>query len=325
MIEIKLTFPPPWPLKRQTPNHSAVWDNCRFFINQPIKKCDYWVVFEGLTKTEKTICPKENIILITGEPPTLKQYRQHYINQFHTVITCHQDMRHPHVIHQQQGFPWHIGRKQQNHVNLSWSKDYDELVAMSTFPKVKQMSVISSIKDFSEGHRQRLEFVKILKNHFGDSIDVFGRGLQEIEDKWDALAPYKYHIALENAYLDDWWTEKLADPFLAGCYPIYYGCPNIEKYFDQAALTQIDITQPEQAIQIIESCLNESKYEHAQKKIEEARLLVLNRYNLFPMLCEYVNNNEINLRDVQYGTVIIIKESSRYLFMKSLFRRLFSH
>lgn len=287
MVTVKLTCPD-WPIARQTPFQQGVWGDYTFILNQEKKECDYWVVFEGLSKSESAYCPRENTILITAEPPTLKQYRPEFLKQFAIVITCRADLKHPRTIIDQPGLPWHVGRSQKGHVNLSWSKDYDELSAITHYEKKKELSVISSTKAFSDGHRLRLAFVKTLQNHFGDRIDVFGRGIREIEDKWDALAPYKYHIAIENCAVDDYWTEKIADPFLAGCHPIYAGCPNIEKYFPKNSLTRIDLQQPEKAISIIEDCLALKRYEQSQQEIQEARDAVLNRYNLFPMIASHL-------------------------------------
>ena len=58
--------------------------------------------------------------------------------------------------------------------------------------------------------------------------------INPIEDKFDALIGYKYHLALENSVIPDYWTEKLADSLLAWCKPIYYGCPNINDYFSSS-------------------------------------------------------------------------------------------
>ena len=326
MIHVKLTFPG-WPIERQTPNHSGVWENCRFFINEPVGRCDYWVVCEGLVKREKTTCPRENTILITCEPPTLKEYPQYFLDQFATVITCHPDIKHNNPIFQQPGLPWHIGRRQKNHVNLSFSKDYDELMSITRFNKDKEISVISSAKNDSVGHRQRVHFVKILKRRFGDKIDVFGRGIREIEDKWDALARYKYHVALENSSVEDYWTEKLSDAFLAGCYPIYYGSPNIDQYFSASALTRIDINHPEKAIQIIETCIKESRFEKAQEEIKKARSDILNRYNLFAMISAHVDNNQYDLAKAIYSKTSIFPESSsarRLALIKNSFRLIFN-
>jgi len=288
MITVKLTCSD-WPTARQTPLQQGVWGDYTFILNQEKKECDYWVVLEGLPKGESAYCPRENTILITGEPPTLKQYRPEFLKQFALVVTCRTDLKHPRTIIDQPGLPWHVGRRQKNHVNLSWSKDYDELSSLAHYEKTKELSVISSTKAFSDGHRLRLDFVSTLQNHFGDRIDVFGRGIREIEDKWDALAPYKYHIAIENCAVNDYWTEKISDPFLADCHPIYAGCPNIEKYFTPKALTRIDLLQPQKAIAIIEDCLENKRYEQSRKEIQESRDAVLNRYNIFPMIVSHID------------------------------------
>lgn len=288
MINVKLSMPA-WPIIRQTPGKQGIWNDCRFFCNTEVDSCDYWFVLEGLnSKKEQAICPQNHAILITCEPPTLKTYKSEFVRQFATVITCHTNIDHPHPVFQQQALPWHIGRRQQDHINVQFSKDYDELKAMTAIPKTKLLSVISSSKIMSEGHRNRFDFAQRLKTRFGDKIDLFGRGLNEIEDKWDALADYKYHVALENSAVADYWTEKLSDAFLAGCHPIYYGCPNITEYFSQGALTPIDIGDEEKAIALIEKCLTENRYESSQGLIWEAREKVLDRYNLFALIADYI-------------------------------------
>lgn len=310
MINIKLSHPQ-WPLARQTPGSSGVWGNCRFFCNTPVERCDYWFVLEGIEgKKETTLCPKGHTVLITCEPPTLKTYKTDFLRQFGAIITCHRDIDHPNPVFQQSGLPWHVGRRQKNHVNLSFSKDYDELKGMNEIQKTKMLSVITSAKLVSEGHRKRFEFAKLLKEYFGDDIDLFGRGINEIEDKWDALAPYRYHVAVENCLVDDYWTEKLADAFLAGCYPIYYGCPNISRYFDPGSLTTIDINRPEEAIAAIESCIKENRYENSRRLIYESREKVLDRHNLFAMIAEYVESAEKQADKQPFVKTTIHKEPS---------------
>jgi hypothetical protein len=150
------------------------------------------------------------------------------------------------------------------------------------------MSVITSSKDFTEGHQKRLNFVRKLKDYFGEDIDVFGRGIREVDDKWDALSPYKYHIALENSVYPHYWTEKLGDVYLSGAYPIYYGCPNLGDYFPAASYTRINIDNIEGAIRTIEECIRERRYEASLDRIIEARNLVLDHYNLFALITKLV-------------------------------------
>ena len=52
----------------------------------------------------------------------------------------------------------------------------------------------------------------------------------EIKDKEEGLADYMFSVAIEN--MDNWWTEKILDCFLCGTIPIFYGTPNIGKWFN---------------------------------------------------------------------------------------------
>ncbi|NLW90455.1 MAG: transferase [Syntrophomonadaceae bacterium] len=287
MIRIKLSTDFPYePIKRQTPNSSGRWGDFEFIINQDVSECDYWVVYNDLLRPETTSCPPQNTIFITAEPPGIRGYKTEFIRQFARVITFHQNLNHPRVTMNQPGLNWHAGRvltdieQRQSIVN----KTYDDFKNMYYFDKSKLLSVVTSSKTHTPGHRKRLELVERLKQHFGDRIDVYGKGVREIEDKWDALADYKYHIALENSYLPHYWTEKLADSYLAGAYPIYYGCPNLRDYFSPNAFTRIDVNNPEVAIATIENCIASNKYENSLEAIRAARNQVLDEYNMFPMI-----------------------------------------
>jgi hypothetical protein len=288
MITVKLSTSP-WPITRQTPGGKGVWGECRFFCNTDIDHCDYWFVLEGPGKKKETaICPKENTVFIAHEPPTLRTYRSDFLHQFAAVITSDAHIDHPNPILQQSGLPWHVGRRQKGHINLGFTKDYDELKAITSIDKTKMISVVSSSKTMTDGHRQRVDFALRLKSHFGDKIDLFGRGLNEIEDKWDALADYRYHVAIENSEVNHYWTEKISDAFLAGCHPIYHGCPNIADYFSPGSFTLIDINEPEKAIATIESCIEQDRYALSKQLIWESREKVLDQYNLFPLIADYI-------------------------------------
>jgi hypothetical protein len=275
-----------WDCARMTPGSKGEWGNCRFIVG--VEKCDWWVVYEKLEKKEKAIVPKGNIILIAGEPPSIKNYEPRFLKQFSLMITCQRDIKHPNVLHMQQALPWRVGVRFKGTMSVGFSKNYDELKAMTlaSFKKEKTISVISSNLTTTEGHRKRLAFVKALQAHFGNRIDVFGRGLKEIEDKWDAIAPYKYHVALENSSYPDYWTEKLSDAYLGGAYPFYYGCPNLEDYFPKGSFSRIDVDNVEESIATIEKAIETGKYEKAVGDVMAARDLVLDKFNLFSILAD---------------------------------------
>lgn len=288
-VRISNTYPE-WPLRRQTPGGKGVWGDCLFYVNEDVDECDYWVVHEGLLRTERTVCPPENTILITCEPPSVKTYDEQFLKQFATVIGCDRNIAHPNVIFSQQSLPWHVGRLVRGIETFGFSKDYNELSAINSFEKDKLISVISSDKSFTPGHAQRHEFTRRLAERLGSRIDVFGRGVRDIEDKWDAISRYKYHVAIENSRYPDYWTEKLGDAYLGGAHPFYYGCPNLSDYFSPDAFTPIDINDLETSVGVIETSIAECRYEASLPEIYKARDSVLNTYNFFPMICNYVSS-----------------------------------
>ena len=99
-------------------------------------------------------------------------------------------------------------------------------VEQQIYPKTKNISIIASWKNMTEGHKLRHEVVR----RFGDRIDVFGNGYTKIESVLEALKDYKYTIVIENEKREGWFTEKLITPLRTGCVPIYWGAPDIGDY-----------------------------------------------------------------------------------------------
>ncbi|MBU4348430.1 hypothetical protein KJ671_02970, partial [Patescibacteria group bacterium] len=81
-----------------------------FYINDDVKECDWWVVYDGLKRVETANCPKDRTILITNEPPTIKKYNQEFLDQFHMIITCQRNIKHENVVYMQT-HPWMVGRR----------------------------------------------------------------------------------------------------------------------------------------------------------------------------------------------------------------------
>lgn len=276
-IKISAHYYPEWNFIRQNPEGTTIYKNCEFYINKDVDECDFWFIYDGFPVKEEAVCPKENVILITGEPQSVKTYHQKFIDQYNYVFTCQEGLKHPNKINKQL-IPWYV------------EKSYQELLEAKP-EKTKLLSVICSSKAITEGHQRRLAFLEAVRQHFGDKVDIFGRGIRETPTKWDAIAPYKYHIVLENNIEKDYWTEKLADSYLAGAYPFYSGCPNIAEYFSQGSYTEIDINNFKQAIRLIEDAINNAIYENSQNELAEAKNLVLKQHNMFIILAEFATNN----------------------------------
>lgn len=55
-----------------------------------------------------------------------------------------------------------------------------------------------------------------------------------VVDKDKVMSEFDFSICFENVKdIPDYFTEKMTDTMIAGVIPIYYGCPNINKYFPE--------------------------------------------------------------------------------------------
>ena len=210
------------------------------------------------------------------------------------VSTSQFPTKHKGVLYAPPVLPWFVGYHTNSEGISSYTLDYDSL-KQSPFPKKEKLiSVITSDLAVSRGHINRLKFVKKLKEHFGNQIDVFGHGFNEFEDKWDILSKYKYHICIENCSEPYYWTEKISDCFLAGCFPFYYGCKNFADYFPEESYLPIDICDFDKSIEIINKAIENNIFEKSQDFLQTSKDLVLDKYNMFEhiaSICDKLNPN----------------------------------
>lgn len=309
-IIVKVTFPfVGQSIQRQLPDQNPVMGHYEFRVNdETCTTADYWVVFDGLLKKEKVMCPKDHVILMVAETSEFKVYNQEFLAQFAHLITCQRNISHPQKHYVHQGHPWWV------------NKNYDELAAITAVPKQKKISVITSNKQITKGHQKRFEFCHRLKDALGDDIDLFGRGIQDFEDKWDVVAPYEYSVTIENDYLEDWFTEKIYDCFLAHTLPLYYGCPNLDRYFPSEATIRIDLNNFEDSLRVIERTIGSSEAYHQRLPyLIESKKRYMEQYSFFPLIMNFIG--ELQSNDRQRVKHTLQKEE---LFKKSRIFRLFS-
>ena len=168
---------------------------------------------------------------------------------------------------------------QLSHGFLGWygTHDLKYFKQLSCPPKTKSISCIASNLKQLDGHRLRLGFVEAIQQQI-PGIDFFGKGINFLADKFDGLFPYRYSIAIENASLPFYFTEKINDCFLAWTVPIYYGCTNIGRFFPELSFIQINIHDRDSAITQIKKIMEEDDWESRLEAVREARELVLNKY-----------------------------------------------
>ena len=316
-------------LLRQTPNNDGIWGNYKFCINNDVEECDFWVVYSKGQKFDETcnVAP-ENMIFLTGESEAIYHYAGGFVKQFAIAITTRDDIKLKNIIKSHPAQPWWIGRRfgfgaeSRDHFLLGFNDFHKEVSA-----KTKLISVVTSNKAFTKGHKERIRFVQKLKDHFGDKLDVFGKGINDFEDKWDVLKDYKYHIALENSSFDHYWTEKLADSYLAGCFPFYYGANNLDKYFPTDSYRFIDIYDLDKSINVIENGISEGLYEKSTNVLKEAKQKVLYEHNIFPhitSICDTMNaslpKKDIHLKhEISYFDIYKIPMLIKRLYYKFIY------
>jgi hypothetical protein len=96
-------------------------------------------------------------------------------------------------------------------------------------------SLIASAKRSQPGHRLRHAVVDWARAG-GVAVDVMGMGYRPLRDKAEGLAPYRYSVVIENVREPGYFSEKLVDALLCGAVPIYWGAPDIGRYFDTGAM-----------------------------------------------------------------------------------------
>ncbi len=282
---------------RQTKNHKceSLDGRYQFFIGDDTEEADFWIVQgKGSHKIEKCRVAPENVIFLATEPRSILVYPNEYLQQFGHICTCQDNISHPNTHLGQAVLPWFVGYKWDKEEGYSFSLDYDILSSSPCPQKTKLISVITSDKAFTQGHIDRIRFVEKLKAYYGDQLDVFGRGICDFDDKWDVLAPYKYHISIENSSQKYYWTEKISDCYLAETFPFYYGCTNLADYFDKESFIYIDINNFEQSVKAIDQAINTNRFERSQQLLHTCKQQVLNEYNMFEHLahlCDTLNPN----------------------------------
>jgi hypothetical protein len=172
---------------------------------------------------------------------------------------------------------------------------FRELDTMAAPVKTQTCSWITSGINRTENHRKRLAFLKQASDSNLD-CDYYGRDLPDwikasgrLNNKWHAMAPYFYNLAIENYADNDWYvSEKLWDSLLAWCLPIYYGGSAADKLLPPGSFLRLPSLDAAGLAYIQEMTATPDAWYAAQDAIAEARQIILHKLNLLNWLSEYV-------------------------------------
>lgn len=232
-----------------------------------------------------------------GEPSSLARLDLSFLNQFGVLVSPFPVAGFRGVtIESQPGLPWFYGWDRSEDRWL----DFAQLNQAESIEKKHELSVVVSNKSFHRGHRIRLQLVRMLQERLGERLHIFGKGIREVPDKRDAIAPYRYHLSFENSTEPNYWSEKLSDAYLGFAYPIYLGCKNIERWFEPDAMYRIafneDLAEPSLSITLsnvvdqIVTWLDKERYEERREAIIKARERVLRDYSFYAVLRDAIQS-----------------------------------
>ena len=172
--------------------------------------------------------------------------------------------------------------------------NYDHVSRVTPIKTKNISSVITKLNSDSyvdEGCSYKLRYDL---NHYlienSNDVDFFsGWDLMSSPLKKSAVEDYRFSIALENQFVDNWITEKFYDSILYNTIPIYFGCTNISDIYPEMGYFVFeDITNHKQCLELINH-INENAETLYDEMLPEL-LKIKNRYfNEFNLL-KKINN-----------------------------------
>jgi hypothetical protein len=108
--------------------------------------------------------------------------------------------------------------------------------------KTDQISYLMSSKIWTGDHRMRFQILREVegKHKLGNFDFLIHRIPPMVPNKNKFFVNAKFHIVCENQVMDNMFSEKLLDCFKTYTVPIYYGCSNIEKYFNPQGIVKFN-------------------------------------------------------------------------------------
>jgi hypothetical protein len=206
---------------------------------------------QGTNKEEVNILMLSEPDIITG---IAKNLPNHY-EMFDCILTHNQD-----VLDKYENSKLFV-------FNSVWASDKDYS------PKEFNISTIVGNKTWTKQQimRQELWFMqdqipnrKFYASSFGPPSNTFGN--PSIGENKDDLFKSQFHIAIENCSVENYFTEKILDCFISKTIPIYCGCVNIEKFFNDKGVMKFKNIK-----ECIDICnnLNENTYQEMIQFVEE--------------------------------------------------------
>lgn len=268
-------------LKKQTPKSSMQWKDYTF-TDDDVEECDYLVILDYPKEDFSIKVNRDNIIHLCIEPPNeVSKYRQ-YANKNVSLIFNTVDIKKNNIL-SHCAIPWHIGK----------GFDFLSSLKVESLKKEDKIVWVTSNQRSSKIHNVRMDFLDKVSALQLPFVELYGRGINPIDNKWDAISKAKYAIAFENYKNDYYWTEKIMDCYLSYSMPIYFGCNLIHNFFPKDSYIQLDPNDKHIDL-FLKEIVTSKKWENNLDGITKARELILNEYQLFPFLYNHIKALEVS-------------------------------
>ena len=181
---------------------------------------------------------------------------------------------------------------------------FDTERSFNTF-KRELFSTVTSGKRFWDGHIKRSKFNLALDALVEEGLDIYGRNSRgellnkmknyrgPLDDKFDGLIPYKYHLTCENSFIPEYYTEKIVDPIVSETLCFYDGCTNLEEYIDERAFIRYDVTQIESSIEKIFAAIRNDEYSKRYPYILAMKKRMLTELNPLNIIWAQLNGKDM--------------------------------
>jgi len=308
--------------KRYTPNGSNKWMNLEMV--DEIGDAEYLVIINKPPEMLHTFGFLPEKILYYKIEPDVYSFTKHYWDGA-------SDKSHffPSV-----DFPF---------IPLFWKMDktWTEFKTMEFPEKTKDLCwITSNLGDGTQapyiqildGHKKRMDFLKRFMNKYPyDTMwELYGRGYTQNDhftcikgpcEKWDVLKDHRYCFCFESSWQKGYVTEKIVDAIMAGCMPIYFGCPGLEDMLPENSFVRLDLDDDNAVGKAMGIAHSDFREKHLYE-LKEAKRRILDLYSFMPVLwrdLSIVDGQHGENYDELYGKYekIVLRQISEKAYKKS--------